>query len=73
MFSFPCFPFGGPFVYFLYTLGSPRVLFGGLIHFVVYPSNKKDEKFNLIMPNNFIVHDENFFIFLFFGQFSIKE
>ena len=37
MFSFPCFPFGGPFVYFLYTLGSPRVLFGGLIHFVVYP------------------------------------
>ena len=37
VFSFPCFLLGGPFVYFLYTLGSPRVLFGGLIYFAFYP------------------------------------
>ena len=38
MFFFPCFPLGGPFVYFLYTLAFPTVLFDGLIFFVVYPS-----------------------------------
>ena len=30
---FPCSPLGGPFVYFMYTLGSPRVVFGGLVYF----------------------------------------
>ena len=32
MFSFPCSPLGGPFVYMLYALGFPKVLFGGLIY-----------------------------------------
>ena len=40
MFSFPCSPLGSPFVYFLYTLGSPRVLFGGLIYSVFIHKKK---------------------------------
>ena len=32
MFSFPCFPLLGVLLYILYTLGLPKVPFGGLIY-----------------------------------------
>ena len=32
----------GPFVYLLYALGFPRVIFGGLIHFAFIHKKKED-------------------------------
>ena len=49
MFSFPCFPLGGPFVYLLYTFGSSKVLFGGLIYFAFIHQKKNKTICNIYL------------------------